>query len=146
VATVPFFHNQVVTYGGKSKSDPFYKLYPDLYYVGQYASWAWGISRLVDGLELVRIRYLSIFPSGNFWLFVCRKMALIGGALDERFALVIAQESGGGGAAAWRVSETLTGVESLGNTNFTWFMQSLSQFKGSAIENFRTITMSLWLW
>lgn len=135
VATVPFFHNQVVTYGGKSKSDPFYKLYPDLYYVGQYASWAWGISRLVDGLELVQdslpidLSHLAI--SGCSY---AGKMALIGGALDERFALVIAQESGGGGAAAWRVSETLTGVESLGNTNFTWFMQSLSQFKGSAIE------------
>jgi hypothetical protein len=55
-------------------------------------------------------------------------MALFAGAFDERIALTIAQESGGGGAAAWRVSETLTAVENLGATNFTWFMADMAQF------------------
>ena len=32
------------------------------------------------------------------------KMAMWGGALDERIALSIAQENGGGGAPSWRVS------------------------------------------
>ena len=35
------------------------------------------------------------------------KMALFSGALDERIALTIAQEPGGGGVNSWRVSETL---------------------------------------
>jgi hypothetical protein len=47
---------------------------------------------------------------------------------SRNIALTIAQESGGGGAAAWRVSETLGEVETLGRTNFVWFMERLSQF------------------
>ena len=58
-------------------------------------------------------------------------MALYAGAFDERIALTIAQESGGGGAAAWRVSETLGNVEPLGRTSFAWFLEDLRQFAGA---------------
>jgi hypothetical protein len=134
VATIAFIHNQVVTYGSKLKADPFYRLYPDLYYVGQYCSWAWGVSRLIDGLELVQdvlpidIKHLAVTGCSY-----AGKMALFAGALDERIALTIVQESGGGGAAAWRVSETLGPVETLGSTNFTWFMSEMSQFAGKNV-------------
>ena len=53
------------------------------------------------------------------------KMALFAGAFDERIALTIAQEPGGGGAAAWRVSETLGKVETLGATNYAWFIEDM---------------------
>lgn len=56
-------------------------------------------------------------------------MALFAGAFDERIALTIAQEPGGGGAAAWRVSETLGEVETLGRTSHAWFMESMFRFK-----------------
>jgi hypothetical protein len=56
------------------------------------------------------------------------KMALWAGAMDERIALTIAQEPGGGGAAAWRVSETLGNVETLGRTNYSWFKESMRVF------------------
>jgi hypothetical protein len=36
------------------------------------------------------------------------KVALMAGAFDERAALTISQESGGGGSASWRVSEVQT--------------------------------------
>lgn len=49
------------------------------------------------------------------------KMALFAGAFDERIALTIAQEPGGGGVDAWRVSETLGNVETLGRTSYAWF-------------------------
>lgn len=45
-----------------------------------------------------------------------------------RIALTIAQEPGGGGVDAWRVSETLGNVETLGRTNFSRFMESMRQF------------------
>ena len=57
------------------------------------------------------------------------KMALWSGAMDERIALTIAQEPGGGGAAAWRVSQTLGNVENLGNTDDHWFLKSMWEWK-----------------
>jgi hypothetical protein len=135
IATITFNHNQVVTYGSRFKTDPYYKLYPDLYYAGQYSAWSWGISRIIDGLELVKdvlpvdLKHLAVTGCSY-----AGKLALFAGAFDERIALTIAEESGGGGAAAWRVSETLTGVESLGNTNFTWFKSDMSQFAGKNVS------------
>jgi hypothetical protein len=52
-------------------------------------------------------------------------MALFCGAFDERVALVIAQEPGGGGAAAWRVSNRLDSVETLDRTDYHWFKESM---------------------
>ena len=57
-------------------------------------------------------------------------MALFSGAFDERIALTIAQESGGGGATAWRVSETIGDVEKLGATSHQWFRESMFQYSG----------------
>jgi hypothetical protein len=57
-------------------------------------------------------------------------MALFAGAFDERIALTIAQESGGGGAPAWRVSEFGGDVEKLGATDHNWFKESMFQFSG----------------
>ena len=55
------------------------------------------------------------------------KMALFCGAFDERVALTIAQEPGGGGAASWRVSHTHEGVEDLDKTDYHWFKESLKE-------------------
>ncbi len=132
IATIGYIHDQVVTYSWtntKTPSDPYYQLYPDLYYTGQYSSWIWGVSRLIDGLEMVSdslpidLKHLAVTGCSY-----AGKMALFAGAFDERIALTIAQESGGGGAAAWRVSETLGSVETLGATSHVWFMEDLFQF------------------
>jgi hypothetical protein len=61
-------------------------------------------------------------------------MALFAGAFDERIALTMAQESGGGGAPAWRVSETLGDVEKLGRTSNQWFSNDLFQFAGANVS------------
>jgi hypothetical protein len=61
------------------------------------------------------------------------KMALFAGAFDERIALTIVQESGGGSATAWRVSETLSGVGTLGATSHAWFIENMFQFSGSNV-------------
>ena len=53
---VPFFHDQVAKYsmnGQKDTSATFYKMYPELRNNGDYSAWAWGVSRLIDGLEQV---------------------------------------------------------------------------------------------
>ena len=39
----------------RTKIDPFYKVYPSLWgKIGNYSAWAWGISRLIDGLVQVK--------------------------------------------------------------------------------------------
>lgn len=134
---VPFMHDQVVKYGSDStqvQSDPFYKVYPELWgKVGNYAAWSWGISRIIDGLVQVKDQ-LKIDPTkiGVHGCSYAGKMALFAGAFDERVALTIAQESGGGGITSWRTSQdfstrTGTNVEKIDNTNFGWFLPSMKK-------------------
>ena len=93
---------------------------------GQYSAWAWGVSRIIDGLELVQnvlpIDLKHIAVTGCSY---AGKMALFAGAFDERIALTIAQESGGGGATSWRYSQTepAGSVETLGATSHQWFSE-----------------------
>jgi len=113
-------------------SEPINRLYPELTYMGAYSAWSWGVSRIIDGLELVQ----DVLPIDLKHLAVtgcsfAGKMALFAGAFDERIALTIAQESGGGGAAAWRVSETLGNVETLGKTSHAWFIEDMFKFANS---------------
>jgi len=137
IARITFSHNQVTTYNNPQNTDPYYRLYPNLNVdnTGQYSAWAWGVSRIIDGLQKVQdtlpidLKHLAITGCSY-----AGKMALFAGALDERVALTIAQESGGGGAAAWRVSETLGEVEKLGATSHQWFKESMFQFSGSSVS------------
>ncbi|MEI9947397.1 MAG: carbohydrate-binding protein [Chitinophagaceae bacterium] len=134
IARITYSHNNVTTYGSPRNTDPFYRLYPDqnIDNSGQYAAWAWGLSRLIDGLELVQATLpIDLKHIGVTGCSYAGKMALYCGAFDERVALTIAQESGGGGAPAWRVSETLGGVEKLGNTDYNWFKEDMRQFAGA---------------
>lgn len=134
---VPFMHDQVVKYAQDStqvQSDPFYKLYPELWgKIGNYSAWSWGISRLIDGLEQLKDQ-LKIDPT-KIAVHGCSyagKMALFGGAFDARVALTVAQESGGGGINSWRTSQdfttrTKTNIEKIDNTNYAWFMSSMKK-------------------
>ncbi len=134
IATMTFRESQVNSYsqmGGSTdrESYNFVRLYPELIDNGAYSEWAWGLSRLIDGLqqlgpEVTKIDTKRIGVTGCSY---AGKMALFCGAFDERIALTIAQEPGGGGAAAWRVSHNLEGVECLDNTDYNWFMQSLKE-------------------
>jgi len=131
IATMNFRESQVNDYTQMGKHHErgehhFDRLYPHLKDNGAYSEWAWGMSRLIDGLqqlgpEVTRIDTERIGVTGCSY---AGKMALFCGAFDERIALTIAQEPGGGGAAAWRISHTLEEVESLDRTDYHWFMES----------------------
>lgn len=107
----------------------FYELYPDSR-AGFFAAWAWGVSRLLDGVE--QASDLNVDPSRRAvtGCSFAGKIALFSSALDERIALTIAQEPGGGGDAAWRVTETLEGErETLRRAQGApWYRESLHQF------------------
>ena len=147
---VPFTAGQVVQVSSfnsdQPPDDPYYTVYPELWEeapyggtpttngnrrIGNYSAWSWGISRLIDGLEQVKdqmgVDTSKIAVHGCSY---AGKMALFAGALDERIALTVAQESGGGGIPSWRLSEdfnarTNVDVEKIDNTNWSWFKDSM---------------------
>lgn len=148
IATVDFVHNNVSIYGvSDHTNDPFYQLYPELCAgtcngnvsnSGQYAAWAWGVSRLIDGMEIATHQSVNSLPIDMQHLAVtgcsyAGKMALFAGAFDERIALTIPQESGGGGAPSWRVTrgiEAYGASEDIQRTDYNWFAGQMRQFSG----------------
>ena len=152
IATVNFVATQVAEYSFSSPSDhtqdPFYQLYPELCEgicsgtsnSGEYAAWSWGVSRLIDGIEIATHQSVNPLPIDVSHLGVtgcsfAGKMALFAGAFDERIALTIAQENGGGGAPAWRVSHEIEAdgsVEDIHDTNYDWFAGQMHQFAEDA--------------
>ena len=145
IARMVFHEKQVNDYGQWGKHHErgehnFDRLYPQLKDNGAYSEWAWGLSRLIDGLqqlgpEVTKIDTRHIGVTGCSY---AGKMALYCGAFDERIALVIAQEPGGGGAASWRASHefTLAGknLEDIDKTDYHWFMESQKEnFRGDSV-------------
>lgn len=154
IATVGYVSTQVAAYNFSSPSDhtgdPFYQLYPEycegicpggVSNQGEYAAWTWGVSRLIDGMEIATHQSVNPMPIDMKHLAVtgcsfAGKMALFAGAFDERIALTIAQESGGGGATSWRVSHEIEAngaVEDIDDTNYDWWADQLQQFSGDNV-------------
>ena len=145
IATMTFQSAQVNDYKQFGKHHDrgehhFDRLYPELTQNGAYSEWAWGMSRLIDGLqqlgpEVTKIDTRRIGVTGCSY---AGKMALYCGAFDERIALTIAQEPGGGGAAAWRKSHELTlkgtNLEDIDKTDYHWFLESQKEnFHGDSV-------------
>lgn len=142
IATMNFTASQVNGYSqfGGSATHPILDLYPELDINGAYSHWAWGFSRLIDGLQKLgtEVTKIDMDHIGVTGCSYAGKMALFCGAFDERVALTIPQESGGGGCAAWRVTRVHNrdypkedAWEGLDNTDYNWFMKSLQNTFGN---------------
>ncbi|KAK8072981.1 hypothetical protein PG996_006329 [Apiospora saccharicola] len=95
--------------GGNSRGvGTFYNLFGKSHSAGALTAWAWGVGRLIDGLEQLGAAKTGIDPT-KLGVTGCSrngKGAFVVGALNERIALTLPQESGSGGAACWRVSDS----------------------------------------
>lgn len=86
----------------------FYNLYGSNATAGALTAWAWATSRIIDVLSAnqtqLRIDATRVAVTG------CSrngKGAMVAGALDDRIALTLPQESGSGGDACWRISRDM---------------------------------------
>lgn len=85
----------------------FYILYGSDASAGAMAAWAWGVSRLIDALEAtVSTNKIDVTRLGVTGCSRNGKGAFVIGALNNRIVLTIPQESGSGGAACWRISDS----------------------------------------
>jgi len=96
------------------------------------------VSRIIDVLEQYDTN--KVIDTMHLATTGCSrngKGALIVGALDERIALALVQESGSGGAASWRMSDWQgTTVQTQGEITGenVWFADSFKQFNGATTK------------
>ncbi len=116
---------------GRDDIGPAQAAYPECDW-GSVAIWAWGASRALD--------YLLTQPEFDKGRVVVTghsrtgKAALLAGALDERFAVVVPNGSGCGGASAYRVySKNCENLALITNPKrfFSWFKNDFAQFAGN---------------
>ncbi|KAK4097580.1 carbohydrate esterase family 15 protein [Parathielavia hyrcaniae] len=107
VATISFNNDDIAQQQGQSSRGrgKFYDLYGSGHSAGALTAWAWGVSRIIDALELTRAQ-TNIDPA-RIGVTGCSrngKGAMVAGALEPRIALTLPEESGAGGAGCWRIA------------------------------------------
>lgn len=111
IATITYNNDQIASQvgAGSRGQGAFFNLYGSNHSAGSLIAWTWGISRVMDALELLGPDITGIDPE-HVGLTGCSRNGrgvLVAGAFEERIALTIAQEGGLGGAACWHLYDEL---------------------------------------
>ncbi len=140
IALISFPNNDIgqqLNAGSRGKGK-FYELYGSDHPASAMTAWAWGVSRLIDAIEHTPAARIDPSRLGVTGCSRNGKGAIVAGAFDERLRLTIAQESGSGGAAGWRVSDAQLAagqnVQTLREIvqENVWFTDSFKQFGSAA--------------
>jgi len=108
VATIVFNNDQIGAQQGQASrgKGKFYDVYGADHSAGALTAWAWGVDRIIDALEATTGHNIDTKKIGVTGCSRNGKGAFVAAALVNRIALGIPQESGSGGAACWRVSDS----------------------------------------
>lgn len=140
VAVIQFPNNDIAEQlnGSSRGKGKFFELYGAEHSAGALMAWAWGVSRLIDGLEKTPASQINASRLGITGCSRNGKGALVAGAFDERIKLTIPQESGSGGSSSWRVSDDQKAkgqnvqTSSQIVTENVWFSENFKNFSQSA--------------
>ncbi|KAF3935470.1 hypothetical protein ABW20_dc0109827 [Dactylellina cionopaga] len=107
VAKITFNNDDIAAQndGSSRGKGKFFTLYGSGHSAGALTAWAWGVSRIIDALAITPAANINTARIGVTGCSRNGKGAIVAGALDDRIALTIPQESGSGGAACWRLSD-----------------------------------------
>lgn len=126
-----------------SRSGAFYTLYPygdhPTTQTGVLTAWAWGVSKIIDALEMGAGEALNINPVNSVVGGVSRfgKSAAVAGAFDERIKVCVPSCSGAGGLGMFRYTSGAKTYDltSLGYVN----EEGTSLWKNGSCESFGNI-------
>lgn len=105
----------IMTYGNSEMAEQndlssrgqgiFYDLYGSNATASAMTAWAWGVSRIIDALEITPSANINPAKVAVTGCSRDGKGAMMAGAFEPRVALTIPQESGSGGDTCWRLSK-----------------------------------------
>lgn len=139
VAIINFNNNDIAlqTNTGSRGQGKFYTLYGSSHSASAMMAWSWGISRIIDALEITPGANINTARLGVTGCSRNGKGAIVAGAFEERIVLTIPQESGSGGSACWRLSDSMKSsgknVQTASQiiTENVWFSKSFEQYVNS---------------
>ncbi|TFK33327.1 carbohydrate esterase family 15 protein [Crucibulum laeve] len=136
VSVITFNNNDIAAQDSASSrgQGKFYTIYGSGHSASAMTAWAWGVSRIVDVLEITTGHNINLQKLAVTGCSRNGKGALVAGAFEKRIALTIPQESGSGGAGCWRISDamlqsgidTQTASEIVGEN--VWFSTAFAQY------------------
>lgn len=105
---VIILNTELIAADNSSRKGVFYDLYPygDVWteQTGALMAWSWGVSKILDALEVGASKALTIDPEHSIITGVSRwgKAAAVAGAFDKRIKVTAPSCSGSGGMASFR--------------------------------------------
>ncbi|HEY2405422.1 MAG TPA: hypothetical protein VGI10_05455, partial [Polyangiaceae bacterium] len=137
VAVITFDNDDMAVQTPTSRGmGKFYTMFGADHPAGAMIAWTWGVSRLIDALETTPDAQIDTTHLAVSGCSRNGKGALVVGAFEDRFVLVIPQESGTGGVGSWRVADmqaikmtVQTAAEIVSEA--PWFRSSFGMFNAS---------------